>query len=262
MHNIYFLVFINKNCHVTGWGGLCNKACVKKMSNYQKAVKCQKVKQLDYGRGSQKKLTQWVSHIMMSILMSHMMVIKNSQSIKYVSWPILMTLICDIKTDIIMCEPHCVGFFWWISSTAELFDFWIHNIFMESNVFHLVLDIFSKFSAIDMEQFTQYPKKGILEVSVGKSSNILILEFIQFSLTHLKFPDFSIFSNFPDFCLTGKSCFIFPGCPVPVGTLILLREVLALPLQTFSIQESRKSLVSYSNLYLLICHMLSIRKVR
>ena len=31
---------------------------------------------------------------------------------------------------------------------------------------------------------------------------------------------FIIFSKFPDFSLTGKSCLIFPGFPVSVGTLI------------------------------------------
>ena len=33
------------------------------------------------------------------------------------------------------------------------------------------------------------------------------------------FPDFDIFLKFPDFSLTGKSCPIFPGFPVSVGTL-------------------------------------------
>ena len=59
---------ISKRCQV-----------VKKMSSCQKDVKCQKMKHLGYGGGSQKiKLTQWGSHILMSILMSQMMVTKNT----------------------------------------------------------------------------------------------------------------------------------------------------------------------------------------
>ena len=78
-------------------------------------VKCQKIKHLDYGGGSQKKnnkLTQWGSHILMSILTSHMMVTKNPQNVhRNYFWAILLTFIFDIKIDINICEPHYVNFF-------------------------------------------------------------------------------------------------------------------------------------------------------
>ena len=44
------------NSPVMGWGGLSNVSKCQKMSSCQKDVKCQTVKQLDYGGGSQKKI--------------------------------------------------------------------------------------------------------------------------------------------------------------------------------------------------------------
>ena len=51
-------------------------------------------------------------HIYLSIVMSHMMVIKNSQNVhgKYF-WSIFLTFTCDFKIDINMCEPHYVNLF-------------------------------------------------------------------------------------------------------------------------------------------------------
>ena len=112
-----------------------SKRCqvVKKMSSCQKDVKCQKIKHLDYGGGSQKnKLTQWGSQILTSILMSHMMVTKNYQNVhrKYF-WAILVTFIFDIKIDVNICEPHDVNlFFLWTSSIVCIFDFFIFDIFL------------------------------------------------------------------------------------------------------------------------------------
>ena len=90
---------------VMNWSGLSNVSKCQKMSSCQKDVKCQKTKHLDYGGGSQKKLTQWGSQILTSILTSHMIVTKNTQNVhrKYF-WPTLMTFICDIKININICH--------------------------------------------------------------------------------------------------------------------------------------------------------------
>ena len=84
------------------------------------------------------KLTQWGSHILTSILTSHMMVTKNPQNVhrNYV-WAILLTFIFDIKIDINICEPHYVNllFFLWTSSIVCMFDFLIFDIF--STAWHL-----------------------------------------------------------------------------------------------------------------------------
>ena len=77
------------------------------------------------------KLTQWGSHILMSILMSHIMVTKNPQNVhrKYF-WSILLTFIFDVKIDVNICEPHYVNFFLWTSSIVCMFDFLIFDIFL------------------------------------------------------------------------------------------------------------------------------------
>ena len=67
-----------------------------------------KVKQLDNGRGLQKMR---LMHNKIN-LMSPMMVIKKSQNVHKICFqPILMTFICDINFDIIMCKPLCVNLF-------------------------------------------------------------------------------------------------------------------------------------------------------
>ena len=93
-------------------------------------VKCQKIKHLDYGGGSQKnKLTQWGSHILTSILTSDMMVTKNPQNVhRNYFWAILLTFIFDIKIDINICEPHYINLFFCVnllhSLHVWLFDIW------------------------------------------------------------------------------------------------------------------------------------------
>ena len=94
-------------------------------------VKCQKIKHLYYGGGSQKnnKLTQWGSHILTSILTSHMMVTKNPQNVhRNYFWAILLTFIFDIKIDINICEPHYVNLFFFVNLLRSLhvwlFDIW------------------------------------------------------------------------------------------------------------------------------------------
>ena len=57
-------------------------------------------------------MTQWVSHIVRSMLTSYMKVIKiGLKHILGTFWGFLMTMIWDVKIDLIMCEPHCVMFF-------------------------------------------------------------------------------------------------------------------------------------------------------
>ena len=130
------------------------------MSSCQKDVYCQKIKYLDYGKFTKNKLTSWGSHILTSILISHMMVTKNPQSVhrKYF-WTILVTFIFDIKLDINICKPCYVNllFFvnllhgpeiWllWHLSIWHLFDnltsFWQFDIFL--TLWHLV-DILTSF---------------------------------------------------------------------------------------------------------------------
>ena len=84
------------------------------------------------------KLTQWGSHILMSILMSHMMVTKNPQNvhIKYF-WPIVMTFIFDVKIYINICEPYYINWFLlWTFSIVQVFDFLKFDIFLITQ--HLV----------------------------------------------------------------------------------------------------------------------------
>ena len=126
-----------------------------KMSNDVKLSKrclLLKIKYLDYGKFTKNKLTWWGSHILTSILISHMTVTKNPQSVhrKYF-WAILVTFIFDIRLDINICKPHYVNLFFvnllyspeiwlfWHLSTWHLFDnltsFWHFDIFL--NLYHL-----------------------------------------------------------------------------------------------------------------------------
>ena len=119
----------------------------KKMSSCQKAVKlskrCQVVKKMSNVKKSntqtmeevhkKKKFTQWGSHILMSILMSNMKVTKIVQKhFLCTFWGFLVTIICDIKIDISMCEPHFMSiyYFLWTSSIIPVFDFLTFDIFL------------------------------------------------------------------------------------------------------------------------------------
>ena len=71
----------------------------------------------------------WGSHILTSILTSHMMVTKNPQNVhRNYFWAILLTFIFDIKFDINMCEPHYVNLLFFVnllhSLHVWLFDIW------------------------------------------------------------------------------------------------------------------------------------------
>ena len=124
--------------HVPHYSCVKKMSSVKRMSNCQKDVKCQKIKHTDYGGGSQKKkLTQWGSHILTSILMSNMKVTKIvPKHFLCPFWGFLVTIICDVKIDVIMCEPHYVNlFFLWTSSIVCVFDFLTFDIFL--TIWHL-----------------------------------------------------------------------------------------------------------------------------
>ena len=90
-------------------------------------VKCQKIKHLDYGGGSQKKINWhniWGSHILTSILTSHMMVTKNPQNVhRNYFWAILLIFIFDIN----ICEPHYVNLFFFVNLLHSL-DVWLFDI--------------------------------------------------------------------------------------------------------------------------------------
>ena len=46
-------------------------------------------------------------------------------------WGFLITIVCDVKIDVNMCEPHYVNlFFWWTSSIVHVFDFLTFDIFL------------------------------------------------------------------------------------------------------------------------------------
>ena len=118
---------------------------------YQK--RCQVVKKMSNVKKSNtwameevhKKINwhKWGSHILMSILTSHMMVTKNPQNVhRKCFWTILVTFIFDVKIDINMCEPHCVNlFFLWTSSIVcvfNFFDIWhLFDILTSFNLNHL-----------------------------------------------------------------------------------------------------------------------------
>ena len=78
------------------------------------------------------KMTQWGSQIFMSILTSHMKVIKIGQKyFLWTFWGFLVSIICDIKIDVKMCEPHFVNFFFvWTSSIVQVFDNLTFDIFL------------------------------------------------------------------------------------------------------------------------------------
>ena len=90
------------------------------------------------------KFTPWGSQIMMSILMSNMKVTKIVQKHSLCTfWGVLVTIICDVKIDINMCEPHYVNLFFvnllhspcvWLFDIWHLFDnltsFWQLDIFL------------------------------------------------------------------------------------------------------------------------------------
>ena len=64
----------------------------------------------------------------MSILTWNMKVTKIVQKhFLCTFWGVLVTIICDVKIDVNMCEHHYVNFFWWTSSHSPciwLFDIW------------------------------------------------------------------------------------------------------------------------------------------
>ena len=78
------------------------------------------------------KLTSWGSQILTSILMSDMKVTKIAQKyFLWTFWGFLVTIICDVKIDVNICEPHCVNlFFLWTSSIVQVFDFLTFDIFL------------------------------------------------------------------------------------------------------------------------------------
>ena len=124
---------------VISWGGLSNVSESQKMSSCQKYVKCQKIKYLDYGGGSQiNKLTQWGSQILMSILTSHMMVTKTLkmflESIFGQFWwtSYLMSKFMSISVNLIM-----FSFSLPTSCIVQMFDYLTFDIFLTT--WHLLI---------------------------------------------------------------------------------------------------------------------------
>ena len=69
---------------------------------------------------------------MTSILMSNMKVTKIVQKhFLCTFWEFLVIIICDVKIDVNMCEPHYVNlFFLWTSSIVHVFDFLTFHIIL------------------------------------------------------------------------------------------------------------------------------------
>ena len=128
-------------CHIAHVSKRCQ--VVKKMSNCQKYVKCQKVKHIDYEGGSQKKInwhnevhTYW-RQFWRQIWRSPKL-FKNTFYAHFEGfwWPSYVTSKIDVK----MSEPHYVSlFFLWTSSIVYVFDFLTFDIFL--TIWHL-FDIF------------------------------------------------------------------------------------------------------------------------
>ena len=107
--------------------------------------------------------------MLMSILMSNMKVTKIVQKhFLCTFWGFLVTIICDVKIDISMCEPHYVNlFFLWTSSIVHVFDFLIFNILLTT--WHLINNLTS-FWQLDI--FFDIWAMG----NVGKWVSLLILK--------------------------------------------------------------------------------------
>ena len=76
-------------------------------------------------------LTQWGSHTIRSILRRNMKMIENApKHISWSFWRFSVTIICDIKFNLRVCEPHCVKLkCLWTSFIANIFDFLTFVIF-------------------------------------------------------------------------------------------------------------------------------------
>ena len=84
----------------------------------------------------------------MSILTWNMKVTKIVQKhFLCTFWGVLVTIICDVKIDVNMCELHYVNFFWWTSSIVHAFDFLTFDIFLTT--WHL-FDSLTSFWQLDI----------------------------------------------------------------------------------------------------------------
>ena len=127
-----------------------------------------KSKQLDYGGGSQK--INWHSHILMSILTSHMMVIKNPQSVhrKYF-WSILVIFIFNIKLDINICKPHYVNLSFLVNLHCSP-DIWLLTFF--GNLTSLwQLDNYLNLNHLSLSQGYFY----VMLIKVGNVSTCIVI---------------------------------------------------------------------------------------
>ena len=118
------------------WGGLSYKSHVK-MSK-----RCQMSKSQTCGlwrRFAEKEIDTMRSQILMSILTSHVTVVKiNQKYLLWTFWVFLVTFICDV-----MCEPHYVNIFFvnlFYSSAIWFLDkFW--EIWFKSKIWVVVYNL-------------------------------------------------------------------------------------------------------------------------
>ena len=110
---------------------------VKKTSNCQKDVKLSKRCQMSNNQTHRlwrrfTKKINWHNEVHThwhQFLMSHMMVTKNPQNgHRKCFWGFLVTIICDVKIDVNVCEPHYVNLFFFVNLLHSLcvwfFDIW------------------------------------------------------------------------------------------------------------------------------------------
>ena len=151
------------------------------MSKCQKDVKMSKRCQMSKSQTQtiekvhkKNKLTKWGSHILMSILTSNMKVTKIVQKhFLCTFWGFLVTIICDVKIDVNMCEPHYVNlFFLWTSSIVYVFDFLTFDIFLTT--WHL---FYSLTSFWQLDIFLTYGQQDTWAMGhMGKGVSWLILK--------------------------------------------------------------------------------------
>ena len=114
------------------------------MSKCQKDVKMSKRSQMSKSQTHRlcRRFTKKINshnevHTLTSILTSNVKVTKIVQKhFLCTFWGFLVTIICDVKIDVNMCEPHYVNlFFLWTSSIVHVFDFLTFDIFLTTCFF-------------------------------------------------------------------------------------------------------------------------------
>ena len=109
----------------------------------------------------------------MDYLMTDMKVIKTAQKyFLWTFWGFLVTILCDVKIDVNICEPHCVNFFFFVNLLHSLgvwfFDIW--HIFDNLTSFDILKHYLNHLSSSEAEvkvgsrgTCDMYPLHGVYE---------------------------------------------------------------------------------------------------